>query len=152
MKCCSVSKLLSAQLSPGDGEYLSGSLKSISDLERAGDYAEDIVRFGQALQKNGERFSGSALMEIRQLSDLVDKLFGQVVEAYDEEDEALVYEAGVTQLTITDQAAQMTANHVKRISEGRCTPSAGMNYLSLVTDIERIGNHFYNVARTVRGN
>jgi phosphate:Na+ symporter len=146
-----VSKLLSAQLSSDDGEYLSGALKSITDIERAGDYAEDIVRFGLAVMKDGERFSDSALAEIRHLADLVGKLFGQVVEAYDDEDEELVYEAGITQLTISDQASQMTANHVQRISEGRCSPSAGMNYLALVTDIERIGNHFYNMARTVRG-
>ena len=144
-------KLFSGQLSDSDSEYLSSALKSISDLERVGDYAKHIVEYGEELIAQGDRFSDTALAEISQLGDLVGELFGQAIRAYEEEDEAEVINAGVTEMAISDQVAEMSANHARRISEGKCSPGAGANYLALVSDLERVGAHFYNVAKTVRG-
>ena len=144
-------KLFSGQLSDSDSEYLSSALKSISDLERVGDYAKHIVEYGEELMAQGDRFSDTALVEISQLGDLVGELFGQAIRAYEEEDEAEVINAGVTEMAISDQVAEMSANHARRISEGKCSPGAGANYLALVSDLERVGAHFYNVAKTVRG-
>ena len=47
--------------------------------------------------------------------------------------------------------AEMSANHARRIAQGICSPDAGANYLALVSDVERVGHHFYNLAKTVRG-
>ena len=144
-------KLFSGQLSEADSEYLSHALKSISDLERVGDYAKHIVEFGEELASQGDRFSDMALGEIRQLGDMVGELFGQAMRAYEYEDELEVVGAGVTQMAIADQVAEMSVHHAQRMSEGKCSPGAGVNYLALVSNIERVGAHFYNVAKTVRG-
>lgn len=145
------SKLFSGQLSETDSEYLSHALKSISDLERVGDYSKHIVECGEGLVAHGDRFSDMALAEIGQLGDMVETLFGQAMRAYENDDESEVVNAGVTELAISDQVADMSANHAHRISEGKCSPDAGANYLALVSDVERVGAHFYNVAKTVRG-
>ena len=145
------SKLFSGQLSESDSEYLSSALKSISDLERVGDYSKHIIEYGEELMAQGDRFSDTALSEIGQLSDMVETLFGQAMRAYENEDESEVVNAGVTELAISDQVAEMSANHAHRISEGKCSADAGANYLALVSDVERVGAHFYNVAKTVRG-
>lgn len=144
-------KLFRGQLSESDSEYLSSALKSISDLERVGDYAKHIVEFGEELAEQGDRFSDSALGEIRELGDKVEDLFGQVMRAYENEDELEVINAGVTNMAMAEQIGEMSANHAQRISEGKCSPGAGANYLGLVNDVERVGAHFYNVAKTVRG-
>lgn len=145
------SKLFGEQLSAGDRDYLSHALKSISDLERVGDYSKHIVEYGEDLLENGDSFSDTARGEIDQLGDMVETLFGQAMRAYEHEDELEVVNAGVTELAISDQVAEMSANHARRISEGKCSPDAGANYLALVSDVERVGAHFYNLAKTVRG-
>ncbi len=116
-----------------------------------GDYAKHIVEFGEELEAQGDRFSDKALGEIRELGDKVEDLFGQVMRAYENEDELEVINAGVTNMAMAEQIAEMSANHAQRISEGKCSPGAGANYLALVNDVERVGAHFYNVAKTVRG-
>ena len=146
-----VSKLLRGQLSTGDSEYVSHALKSVTDLEQVGDYAEAIVRISEELVAGGDHFSASALAEIAELGSLVGDLFAQTIRAYDKEDEEEVLAAGITKLEISDQVAQMSANHVLRICSGKCSPNAGSTYLSLVSDVEHIGAHFYNVAKAVRG-
>ncbi len=146
-----VSKLLREPLSAVDSDYLSGALRSITDLELAGDYAEHIMEHSKALLARGESFSHTAVEEIESLGEMVGTLFGQVVSAYENEDEDEVYAAGLTQLAISDQVAHMSANHVRRVSEGKCSPDAGSSYLAIVSEIQRVGAHFYNVAKTVRG-
>lgn len=142
-----VSKLLSGKLSTKDSEFLSYALKSISDLELVGDYAAHMVERGETLQSSGEHFSSAALEEIDELGDMVGTLFGHVIRAYENEDEGEVYQAGLTQLAITDQVGQMSANHVRRVSEGKCSPDAGTSYLAVVSDIQHAGSHFYSVAK-----
>lgn len=70
--------------------------------------------------------------------------------AYDTSDEDEVVKAGITNIAIAEQVSQMSANHVVRISMGKCSPDAGSTYLALVSDVEHIGAHYYNVAKTVR--
>ena len=144
-------RLFSGQLSEEDSEYLSSALRSISDLERVGDYSKHILEFGEELAAQGDSFSDMAIGEIRELGDMVEDLFGQTMRAYENEDELEVINAGVTNMAMADKIAEMSANHARRISEGLCSPDAGANYLALVNDVERVGAHFYNVAKTVRG-
>ena len=145
-----MAKLYGEQLNESDNEYLSCALKSVSDLERVGDYAKHILECGRSLAEHGERFSDTAISEIGQLGDMVQNLFGQAMRAYEHGDELEVIHASVTELAISDQVAEMSANHARRIAEGKCSPDAGTNYLALVSDVERVGHHFYNVAKTVR--
>ena len=145
-----MAKLYGEQLNESDNEYLSCALKSVSDLERVGDYAKHILECGRSLAEHGERFSDTAISEIGQLGDMVQNLFGQAMRAYEHGDELEVIHASVTELAISDQVAEMSANHARRIAEGKCSPDAGANYLALVSDVERVGHHFYNVAKTVR--
>ena len=144
-----IAKLFGEQLSETDREYLSHALKSISDLERVGDYSKHVVEYGDNLVESKEHFSPAAIAEIHKIADMVENLFGQVMRAYESEDDAEVTQAGVTNLAISEQAADMSVNHARRISEGICSPDAGALYLALISDVERIGSHFYNLAKTV---
>ncbi len=144
-----MSKLFGEQLSEADREYLSHALKSISDLERVGDYAKHIVEYAESLSESGEHFSPMATAEIDKLADAVGVLFGQVMRAYERDDDTEVMAAGVTNLAISEMSTEMQANHAHRISDGICSPDAGALYLALVSDVERIGAHFYNLAKTV---
>ena len=42
-------------------------------------------------------------------------------------------------------------NHVRRISEGKCTPEAGLIFIDLVDNIEKIGDHLTNIAQAIIG-
>ena len=144
-----IAKLFGEQLSEADREYLSHALKSISDLERVGDYSKHIVEYARTLEESNESFSPHAVNEVNQIGDMVENLFGQVMRAYEREDDNEVTQAGITNLAISEQAADMANNHAHRISVGICSPDAGAVYLALISDVERIGSHFYNLAKTV---
>ena len=57
-----------------DRTYLSGTYRNVRDLERIGDYAENIVEYAVALSDSGQQFSDDAKHEISQLKSLLHEL------------------------------------------------------------------------------
>lgn len=137
-------------LSEHDHIYLSTTFRSIRDLERIGDYAENIVEYADDLLKTGDTFSADALSEISQLKVLVHQLYDKVMLAYDSEDLSYMADANVVEEQIDDFTKMMEDNHISRLSAGVCTPNVGAHYLELSSNTERIADHLMNVAKSIR--
>lgn len=145
-----IAKLLKTQLSDNDRIYLTTTIRTISDLERVGDYAENIIEYADKLNATNNKFSENALNEINGLRGLVMELYGKVMLAYGEVNYAAFNEALAIEERIDSVTAQMANNHISRLCESVCTPDAGAQYLSLSSDTERIADHFINVAKTIK--
>ncbi len=137
-------------LSEKDRVYLTTTFRSIRDIERIGDYAENIVEYADNLTEDSERFSPDAVKEVSRLKDLVHELYGKVMYAYQNENIVALDEANEIEDQIDDFTKTMEDNHIKRLTQGICTPSTGAQYLSLSSNVERIADHLINVAKTIR--
>jgi len=42
-------------------------------------------------------------------------------------------------------------SHVKRMTEHACSPEAGLIFIDLVDNVEKIGDHLTNIAQAVKG-
>jgi phosphate:Na+ symporter len=133
-----------------DRSYLSGTYRSIRDLERIGDYAENIVEYATALSDSGQRFSDDARYEISQLKELLHRLYKLCMDAYQNEDLASLEKANEIEEQIDDFTKTMEEGHIKRMEMGICTPSVGAQYLELSSNAERMADHMINVAKTIR--
>lgn len=142
-------KLSKSPLSEKDHDYISTAIRSISDLERVGDYAENIVGYAKDLSEEGQRFSVSAIAEIRYMQEKVEKLFENVMDAYIRNDLNALAETNRIEADIDKITARMEMNHIMRLSEGICTPMVGAHYLSLSSNAERVADHLVNVAKTI---
>lgn len=143
-------ELLKADLGEKDRVYLSTAFRSITDLERVGDYAENIVEYADKLREAAETFSEKAQKEIIDLKELVHSLYDNVIKAYADLDLKALEKAFETEEAVDDFTAQMAENHIRRLSKGSCTPEVGAQYLSLSTNVERIADHYINVAKTIK--
>ena len=137
-------------LNEHDHLFLSTTFRTIRDIERIGDYAENIVEYADDLGKSGDSFSEDALKEIAELKILVHKLYDLVLETYKDENFDTLAKANVVEEKIDDFTKMMEDNHITRLSEGICTPSVGAHYLELSSNTERIGDHLINVAKSIR--
>lgn len=137
-------------LSEHDHIYLSTTFRSIRDLERIGDYAENIVEYARDLSETGSSFSPDARNEIYRLKKMIEDLFSNVMGAYTDEDMGKMAQANVIEEQIDDFTKMMEDNHVARMNAGVCTPSVGVHYLELSSDTERIADHLINVAKSIR--
>lgn len=138
------------QLSQSDRRYISTTYRTVRDLERVGDYAENIVEYAGSLNELGQRFSENAISEINQLRALIDALYIQVMLAYANNDEKALQEAYKLEDQIDDLSKAMEEHHIMRLNEGICTPTVGAQYLSLATNAERVADHFINVGKAIK--
>lgn len=132
-----------------DMTYLSSTYRSIRDLERIGDYAENIVEYATVLADTSQQFSDDAKYEISQLKGLLHELYKNMITAYTDEDFAALERANAIEEEIDDYTKRMEEGHVSRMEKGICTPSVGAQYLELSSNAERIADHMINIAKSI---
>ena len=143
-------RLLREDLNEKDRVFLTTAIKSVTDLERVGDYAENIVEYADRLKESEESFSENAVREIKDLNSLIGNLYKEVMTAYKNNDRQALKNALSIEQTVDDVTAEMTESHISRLNGGQCVADVGAQFLSLTANAERIADHFINVAKTIK--
>ena len=145
-----IAGLLQADLNETDRLYLTTAFRTLTDLERVGDYAENIVEYADKLREANESFSDDAKNEITLLQQTICTLAEKAMTAYRDHDCNALREAYEIEDGVDGMTADMARRHIKRLSDGLCTPDVGTQYLSLSTNAERVADHYINVGKTIK--
>lgn len=145
-----VVELSQLPLSEKDHKYVSTTFHTISDLERIGDYAENIMEYADTLKSENEGFSESAISEVAYMREHIEKLFDRIIKAYTMKDKEALDEAYRIEDEVDRITARMEENHIIRLNKGICTALVGSQYMSLASNSERIADHFINMGKMVR--
>jgi phosphate:Na+ symporter len=126
-------------------------LHTVNDLERVGDHAVNIVEIAERKINQKLSFSDSALTEADELRKEIDQMFDNIITALEHNEikgakSALAHEDNLNQMQIN-----FRRSHVDRMSEGICVPEAGLIFIDLVDNIEKIGDHLTNIAQAIIG-
>ncbi|MBQ4508737.1 MAG: Na/Pi cotransporter family protein [Paludibacteraceae bacterium] len=142
--------LSDSSLNRFDHQYLVSTIRTVSDLERIGDYATNIIEYADSLQQQQVSFSDYARKEIEQMDLLISRLYEATMQAYHKMDMAALGIANQIEDEVDQLTDEMEQNHIQRLSLGLCKPQAGTEYISLAQNSERVADHLINVAKTIR--
>ncbi len=142
-------KLSNLPLNANDRTYISTAFHAVTDLERVGDYAENIVQYAEHLKNANEHFSNDAVSEVEAVRELIEELFSHTMKAYIGNDREALDLAFETEDMVDIVTSEMADNHISRLGTGECTADVGAQYLSLSSDAERVADHFINVGKAI---
>ena len=122
------------------GCYVNASL----DLERIGDRAENLI---ERCDYMDNYLSEEAINEFRDMYDTTTLAITTSLDSIGEESASkawkVIYEY---EKRIDEQEREYRKNHIERLNRGECDPEKGVNFITLLSNLERIGDHSNNVA------
>ena len=110
---------------------------SVSDIERIGDHAENMAEQAEYLVQHKLDFTETGMRDLKNISDSVIQSFQYAINAR---------QTG----NMDNQEEELREKHIERLSAGRCEPSAGVVFLDILSNLERISDHAYNIAGYVK--
>jgi phosphate:Na+ symporter len=126
-------------------------LHTVNDLERIGDHAVNIVEVAERKIEQKLVFSDYALAEAEQLGKEASLMFDYMIAALENNDTDAARAALVNEGNLNKMQIDFRYSHVQRMTEGVCSPEAGLIFIDLVDNIEKIGDHLTNIAQAVIG-
>ena len=126
-------------------------LHTVNDLERVGDHAVNIAEIAERKIEQKMFFSNSARTEGAQLKDEINEMFDYIAAALENNDGQAAKSALVNEDKLNKMQIDFRRSHVQRMTEGVCSPEAGLIFIDLVDNIEKIGDHLTNIAQAVIG-
>jgi phosphate:Na+ symporter len=126
-------------------------LHTVNDLERIGDHAVNIVEISERKIEKKLSFSDSALAEIDQLRSEIEQMFEYIIEALENSDIKASKSALFNENNINKMQMEFRRSHVQRMSDNVCSLDAGLVFIDLVDNVEKIGDHLTNIAQAVIG-
>ncbi|MFH1615522.1 MAG: Na/Pi cotransporter family protein [Planctomycetota bacterium] len=139
------------QISAGVSIELPVLLHTVNDLERVGDHAVNIVEIAQRKLEQGIEFSESANAEVGCLRSEVNEMLERIVLVLARNDKDLAAKALENEEHLNRMQVDFRRSHVQRMTDGKCSAMAGVIFIDLVDNIEKIGDHLTNIAQAAIG-
>ena len=121
-------------------------LHSLSDFEKIGDYAQNIMECAEQMRDNEMHFSDSASQELRLMCESVSECIDLTVRGYMERSAELARAVEPVEEIVDTLKDRLKNRHIDRLNAGTCTIQTGIPFLEIIHDLEKIGDHCSNIA------
>ena len=119
--------------------------KVVTEFERLGDHAINIVETARNMRQNNVTFSKDALEELEVIKSLLDKMMDYATLTFEKRDIEAAYHIEPLEQVVDDMVNALKDAHIERLRTGTCNVIAGTNFLNLMQDFERISDHCSNI-------
>jgi phosphate:Na+ symporter len=143
-------KLSSVTSSPSD-EVLIGSLHHvISDIERIGDHALNFIEDMEDMKNADIIFTPSALVELKSMHDKLSEMFDLALTVLFGGDIKKLPAVSAIENEINVMKKEYGNNHITRLNKGECTVENGPVFYTMISELERVGDHLTNIAFSIK--
>ncbi|WP_277674228.1 Na/Pi cotransporter family protein [Piscibacillus halophilus] len=141
----------SSSISEADSEAHSSVVDIVRDIERIGDHFENIVELIEYRITNKVNMTDQAYEDMNTMFDLTLETVSQAIHAFENMDEEKAKAVMKKEDEIDSMERKFRKKHILRLNEGLCSGSAGIVFVDIISNLERIGDHALNIAQEVVG-
>ena len=138
------------KLTPQEAEHVGHLFHVITDLERIGDHAENLIDYANRMIEENKPFSEKAKFELKELVVMVIHILDDACVHLFEPSQEAYNNIFLQEAAIDDLVDLMKENHVQRLHDGECRSSQGLIFVESLTDLERISDHALNIAQAAK--
>lgn len=127
-------------------EQVKNLFYTVSDMERAGDHAENIAELAENMAKNNLSFSQKGKSDLELISAQTMQAMQIAVEARESGSAETAASVQVLEQSVDMLEDDLREKHIRRLSRGKCAPESGVIFLDIISNLERIADHAVNIA------
>lgn len=132
-----------------EAKEISEMMRITNNIERLGDSMENVSKILERIYDNNIEFSDKAKEDLMAISEEVIVFFKMVISEMQEKTNGFYQRALAHEDRIDQMREQMRFQHIERLRAGECSVDAGVFFIALVSNYERMGDYCYNIATGV---
>ena len=140
-------KISASDVDLEDERAISSLHRILIDLGREAEIADNFMKYTRQETDAGLEFTPAALEGIRKIRDLLNRQFFLIASSLDAQNGS--EESDRVETEIDHLRSELIRSHIRRLEEGKCSPSSNSVFISLVSNLERAGDHLNSVVRTL---
>ncbi|HJB91471.1 MAG TPA: Na/Pi cotransporter family protein [Candidatus Eisenbergiella merdigallinarum] len=127
-------------------EQVKNLFYTVSDIERAGDHAENIAELAESMNKDQVTFSKKGRSDLELIAAQTLQSLQIAVEARENGEAETANSVHVLEQSVDMLEDELREKHIRRLSKGKCDPESGVIFLDIISNLERIADHAVNIA------
>jgi phosphate:Na+ symporter len=132
-----------------EAKEISEMMRITNNIERLGDSMENVSKILERIYDNGIEFSDQAKKDLTDISDKVIEFLGMIVDEMREKSDGFYQRALACEDMVDQMREQMRYHHIDRLRCAECSVDAGVLFIALVSNYEKMGDYCFNIATGV---
>lgn len=124
-------------------------LDSVRDIERMGDHFENIIELIDYKNSHKINLTEQAMEDLNNMFDLTLLTVKQAIQCLNDPSKEIALEVVRKEEQIDKMERENRKKHIIRVNEGLCSGSAGIVFVDMLSNLERIGDHAVNIAEEI---
>ncbi len=145
-------KVSASGISLADEKIVSTLHSNVGDVARVAELADNLTKYTKKAVKGNLSFSEGIDEKLANMHELLKKQYELTKQIVLEKNYALMGESDELEDVIDNTRRALVAEHIERLSQGKCRPENNTIFINLVCNLERIGDHLSAVAHSVEAN
>mgnify|MGYP000883336092 FL=1 len=137
-------------VSIADQETIDELFSTVNDVERISDHAENIADFAKAVLERDIVLDEKTLSELEHVFELVQNGFAMSIDTLSTGNIEKVKEVITIEREIDRLKIEIRDKYMKRMNKGIASADSGIFVMDLLSNLERISDHFRNIGETVQ--
>ncbi|MCG8472735.1 MAG: Na/Pi cotransporter family protein [Desulfobacterales bacterium] len=143
-------RLNQEQISAQTSREINNMLHVLHDLEKIGDYAENIATYTEKLMESGISFTEEAMGEMEEIFGVAIRFTENVMTAYNAGGQSRAIDTE-DENVIDKMRKKFKKRHLARLQSGTCSVETGILFVDILNNLEKTGDQAFNIAQVIMG-